>query len=77
MPVFQVDVLTTSTVTYEVNAPNEEAARKLWSNKEVSFELSEFVEEESVTDVRPEDDRFLDDDELIDDYEIEQEETDE
>lgn len=73
MPVFEIDVLITSTVTYIVEATNELEARNRWSQ---GWETSEFVESEEIVDVRNRDDRFIDDDD-IDNYLFAVEETDE
>jgi hypothetical protein len=73
MPLYEVRVERRSTVYIEVEAKNAEEAAEKYDG---GIETSSFIDDESVLDVQDYDDRF-DDDELTDDYEIEQEDTDE
>lgn len=73
MALYEVAVRQVSTVYYEVEALSEDAAAEKFSRDNFA---SEFVESEEVIRVTAYDNRF-DDDLLIDDYEIEQEDTDE
>lgn len=71
---YEVDVHITSTVTYEVFASSETEARKNWHRD--GMQISEFVEDEYVTDVRDVDDRFGDDEDDEDAYEPEEYDAD-
>lgn len=73
MPLYEVEVKQVSTVFYEVEAKDAEAARTAWSREHY---LSEFVESEEVVNVIAEDDRFADDAPFVDDYEPEELEDD-
>jgi hypothetical protein len=79
MPLFDVDVRQVSTVTVSVSADSAEDARNRVYRGEGQDTSYEFIESREIIGVREEDTRFdyEDDTELIDDYEIEQEETDE
>lgn len=73
MPLYEVEVKTVSSVYYLIEAQDEDDARARWAT---GTENGEFVEHEDVVDVIAHDDRFEDDDEqLTDEYEIEQEES--
>lgn len=62
MALYEVKVKQTSTVYYEVEAPNADAAAEQFSRENF---MCEFVDDEEVVEVRDYDDRFDDDEDYI------------
>jgi hypothetical protein len=76
MSLYEIEIRRVSTVYVTVEADNERAAKL--EALDGGVVVSEFIEQQEVIGATLEDDRFDDDDtELIDDYEIEQDVTDE